>query len=115
MTSRRSPPFAPCRLRKYAKRPGPRLPSGRRLDCRFEGHTLELGARFTCPFQIVQEFQEHDPDKNRYAVKISVDPLVLAHDVSRGLYDASELLCRRLRLCSFLLFSDCHSSHILPL
>ena len=35
--------------------------------------------------QVVEELQEHDPGEHRQPVEVAVEPLVLAHDVARGL------------------------------
>ena len=42
--------------------------------------------------QVVEELQEHDPGEQRQAVEVAVQPLVLAHDVARGLEEAAERL-----------------------
>ncbi len=43
-------------------------------------------------YNIVEELEEHDPGEHRQAVEVAVEPLVLAHDVARGLDDAAEAL-----------------------
>ena len=44
------------------------------------------------PFYVIQELQEHDPGEHRQTVEVAVQPLVLAHDVPRGLGETAELL-----------------------
>ena len=43
---------------------------------------------------VVQELEEHDPGEHRQAIEIAIEPLILAHDVTRGLDDAAQLLRR---------------------
>jgi hypothetical protein len=93
----------------------PIAPAVGRRDRRLERHALELGVGLARPFQVVEEFQKHDPGKHGQAIEIAIQPFVLAHDIARRLDDAAELLRRRLRLCNFLLFSECHSAHSLPI
>ena len=51
---------------------------------------------------VVQKFQEHHPCEHGQTVAISIQSLVLAHDVACGLDDRAELLGSGLRLGCFL-------------
>jgi hypothetical protein len=50
----------------------------------------ELGFALALNFQVIQEFQEHDPSEHRQAVEVAIQPLVLAHDVARGFQECAE-------------------------
>ena len=52
----------------------------------------QLGLALLDLLHVVEELQEHDPGEHRQAVEVAVQPLVLAHDVARGLDQAAELL-----------------------
>ncbi len=43
-------------------------------------------------FQLIEEFQEHDPGEHRQAVQITVQTFVFPHDVPCGLEKCSERL-----------------------
>ena len=43
-----------------------------------------------CMLQVVEELEEHDPGEQRQPVEIAIEPLVLAHDVARGLEQTAE-------------------------
>jgi len=66
---------------------GPIAPTVRRLDDRGVGQRIEHRFFFAAAFEIIEEFEEHDPGEHRQAVKVAVQPFVLAHDVPRGLDD----------------------------
>ena len=73
---------------------GPVTPAVGRLD---GGPELLAGKRcllFPLQFQVIQELEKHDPGEQRQPVEVTVQPLVLAHDVARGLEKAPEGLGR---------------------
>ena len=74
---------------------GPIPPTIGRLDRRAEALAGELGVGFADLLQIVEKLQEHDPSQHGQAVEIAIEPLVLAHDVARGLDQRTQLLSRR--------------------
>ena len=63
----------------------PIAPAIRRFDGGLELFRGELGLALALKFQVIEEFQEHDPGEHRQPVKVAIQPLVLAHDVARGL------------------------------
>ena len=69
---------------------GPVAPAVRRFDGGLELLPGELGLALALEFQIIEEFQEHDPGEHRQAVEVAVEALVLAHDVARGLEESAE-------------------------
>jgi hypothetical protein len=120
ITSRRSPPFAPCRP-EVREKPGPFLPvrshglfvvherdqflagnavflgrpvppAIRRLDGGFELLARHRGFLLPDLFHVVQELEEHDPGEHGQAIQVTVQALVFAHHVARGLDEAAELL-----------------------
>ncbi len=42
--------------------------------------------------KVVEEFKEHDPGEHRQAIEVTVEALVLAHDVARGFEQRSQRL-----------------------
>ncbi len=60
---------------------GPVAPAVGWLDGRPELLAGECRLLFPLDFQVIQEFQEHDPGQQRQPVEVAVQPLVLAHDV----------------------------------
>ena len=69
-----------------------------------------IGLFFALLFQVVEEFEEHDPGEKRQTVEVAIQPLVLAHDVARGLEKAPKHLRGRHRcgVCAVLLLNSCH-------
>src|ERR1043165_4167661 len=63
---------------------------------RFDGVTEAFAGQLRIGFadllKIVQELEEHDPGEHGQTVKIAVEPFVFAHDVARGLDQATKLL-----------------------
>lgn len=92
---------------------GPIPPTIGRLDRRAEALAGELGVGFADLLQIVEKLEEHDPGEHGQTVEITVEPLVLPHDVARGLDQRTQLLSRRqwhtLPLCL------CHKNDLAPL
>ena len=62
---------------------GPVAPSIRRLDRRSKPLARELGLVLALAFKVVEELEKHHPGEHRQPVKVAVEPLVLAHDVTR--------------------------------
>jgi len=54
---------------------------------------------------VIEELQKHDPGQHREPVKVTVQALVLAHDVPASLDDARQLLPGRDRSLCLLCFS----------
>jgi hypothetical protein len=80
----------------------PVAPAVGRFDCCAERLAGHGGFVLALALQIVEEFQEHDPGQHRQAVKVAVEPLVLAHDIARRLQQAAKRLRRGHRLGGFL-------------
>ena len=67
----------------------PVAPTVGRIDGGFELFAGELGLALALDFEVVEEFQEHDPCEHRQAVEVAVEALILAHDVARGLEEGA--------------------------
>jgi hypothetical protein len=50
----------------------------------------ELGLALALKFQVIEEFQKHDPCEHRQVVEVAIDPLVRAHGVARGFQQRAE-------------------------
>ena len=92
-----SSPVMPCGVGR------PIAPAVGRLDGRLGTSCLaSVGLLLALQLQVVEELQEHDPGEHRQPVEVAVQPLVLAHDVARGLDEAAKRLAwssaRSLRL-----------------
>ena len=48
------------------------------------------------PLQVIEELEEHDPGQHRQPIKVAIQPLVLPHDLARGLDDGIKALGRGL-------------------
>ena len=72
----------------------PIAPAVGRLDGRPELLAGELRLLLALLLEVVEELEEHDPGEQRQPVEVAVQPLVLAHDVARGLEQAAEGLRR---------------------
>lgn len=70
----------------------PVAPAIRGFDDRAVILAGQFGAFLLDPLHVVEELQEHDPGQHRQAIKIAVQPLVLAHDLAGGFDDAVETL-----------------------
>lgn len=68
----------------------PIAPTIRRLDGRLEFLTSQRRLIRALMLQVIKELQEHDPGEQRQSIKVAVQPLVLAHDVARGLEKGTE-------------------------
>ena len=66
---------------------GPIAPTVGRLDDRDIGQRIEHRFFFAAAFEVIEEFEKHDPGEHRQTVKVTVQPFVFAHDVPRGLDD----------------------------
>src|ERR1039458_9413220 len=60
------------------------------FDGGFDRFPDELGLVLALKFQVMEVFQEHNPSEHRQAVEVAIEPLVLAHDVARGLQGCTE-------------------------
>ena len=72
-------------------------PAVGRLDRRAKFLARQLRFLLALLLKIIKEFEKHDPSEQRQPVKVAVEALVLAHDVARGLDQASQGLRGRLR------------------
>jgi hypothetical protein len=70
---------------------GPVAPAVGRLDGRAVRRAGAGGLFLADPFGVVQELEEQDPGEHGQAVELAAQPLVLAHDVARGLDQSAEL------------------------
>ncbi len=86
MNESNSSPVTPCGLL------GPVTPSVGSLYRRSKPLARKLGFVFALAFKIVKELQKHDPSEHRQSIEIAIQPLVFAHDVTRGLQEAAERL-----------------------
>lgn len=66
---------------------GPILPAVRRLERGLELLAGELHFLLAYRLHVVEELEEHHPGQHGDAIEVAVEPLVLAHDVARGLED----------------------------
>ena len=69
---------------------GPIAPAVRSFDGGLELLRGELCLALALEFQVIEEFQEHDPREHRQAVQIPVQTFVFSHDVPGGLEKCSE-------------------------
>ena len=70
------------------RRPIP--PAIRRLNRRLELLPRQLCLLLALKLQVIEELQKHDPRQQRQPIQIAIQPLVLSHDVPRGLEQRAE-------------------------
>jgi len=68
-------------------------PPIRRFDSRLEFLPSQLGLPLPLNFQVIQEFQEHDPSEHRQPVQIPVQTFIFSHNVPGRLEKRSKGLC----------------------
>jgi len=69
---------------------GPITPAVTRFNGGLELFRNQTGFLFALQFEIIQKLEEHDPSEQRQAVQVSIEPLVLAHDVARRFDQSAE-------------------------